>query len=365
MYSGYLCKKCKNIPLINIVFDDKNNMKLLGKCSCFLKSLTLKQANKYYYTENMRKICPTEIKENEEYKNIIEQLKEKSKIIINKKNELIDFLNNKINEINKTFDKLFEINNDYEKLLNILFNSYKSEPLNNSNKLNFNNIFIRTQELLFNEEKIIKEIKLETTMNYLNTDIQEIENAFSNYLTNGFSQIKRINDLNIIKNRPSIKQILKYPDNFILFRKPNEFNLYSFNSSKIFEQSFYFIKDLIKIDLDRTNIICLSKNSIFILTLKLDIKNEDQKPILNDQRNINIDLFNYYCFELDKNDIDYDNILCLKDENNGNINEGKFALAKKKRIDFYKYNLNLEKKDMILKVFSLDLESKLYKLALI
>ena len=365
MYSGYLCKKCKNIPLINIVFDDKNNMKLLGKCSCFLKSLTLKQANKYYYTENMRKICPTEIKENEEYKNIIEQLKEKSKIIINKKNELIDFSNNKINEISKTFDKLFEINNDYEKLLNILFNSYKSEPLNNSNKLNFNNIFIRTQELLFNEEKIIKEIKLETTMNYLNTDIQEIENAFSNYLTNGFSQIKRINDLNIIKNRPSIKQILKYPDNFILFRKPNEFNLYSFNSSKIFEQSFYFNKDLIKIDLDRTNIICLSKNSIFILTLKLDIKNEDQKPILNDQRNINIDLFNYYCFELDKNDIDYDNILCLKDENNGNINEGKFALAKKKRIDFYKYNLNLEKKDMILKVFSLDLESKLYKLALI
>lgn len=365
MYSGYQCKRCKNIPLINIVFDDKNNMKLLGKCNCFLKSLTPKQAHKYYYTENMRKISPTEIKENEEYKYIIEQLKEKSKIIINKKNELIDFLNNKINEISKTFDKLFEINNDYEKLLNILFNSYKSEPLNNSNKLNFYSIFNRTKEQLSNEEKIIKEIKLEITMNYLDTYIRGIENSFSKYLTNSFSQIKKINDLNIIKNRPSIKQILKYSDNFILFRKSNDFNLYSFNSSKIFEQSFHFNKDLIKIDLDRTNIICLSQNSIFILTLKVDIKNEDQKPILNNQRNITIDLFNYYCCELEKNFIHYDNILCLKDENNGNINEGKFALAKKKRIDFYKYNLNLKKEDMILKDFSLDLESKLYKLALI
>ena len=89
MYSGYFCRKCKNIPLIKISFDDNKKMRLLTKCKCNIKQLTLEEINKLYYSKNINHKLIINNKKTIEKDNSL-LLKEKEIInIIKEKNDLL------------------------------------------------------------------------------------------------------------------------------------------------------------------------------------------------------------------------------------------------------------------------------------
>ena len=177
MYSGYFCKKCKNIPIIKMMLIKDYKLKYILKCKCNMKILTAEQINKFYYSENIDKKVirnKKEISENndlliEELKSNIDIVKQNNETLLFLKSKIIEYINLKIKDLEKICCKIQKINKNYIHFAEILKNAYETFPSNYSNLMNINNIFNEEErfsyceddELEFKEEKYYNEEEAE------------------------------------------------------------------------------------------------------------------------------------------------------------------------------------------------------------
>ena len=121
MYSGYYCKKCKNIPIIKMILMKDYKLKYILKCKCNMKILSPEQINKFYYSENIDKKVirnKKEISENndlliEELKSNIDIVKQNNETLLFLKSKIIEYINLKIKDLEKICCKIQKINENY------------------------------------------------------------------------------------------------------------------------------------------------------------------------------------------------------------------------------------------------------------
>ena len=160
--TGFYCKICKSVPLIQIV-PKEEDIKLFCMCKCHKKLINYDIFLKNYYQTNFdyTKISnepiyneyidlsprynnlKTEInleKINTDFNYIIEKINEYNLEI---RNQIIVLLQNKINEIEKVYKQNKSNNNKLENIIKILISNYKSNEKNPSNIKNllYNNNF--------------------------------------------------------------------------------------------------------------------------------------------------------------------------------------------------------------------------------
>ena len=173
MYSGYYCKKCKNIPIIKMILIKDYKLKYILKCKCNMKILSPEQINKFYYSENIDKQVirnQKELSENndlliEELKSNIDIIKQNNETLLFLKNEIISYINLKIKDLERICSNIQKINENYIHFAEILKNAYETFPSNYSNFMNINNIFNEEErfsyceddELEFNKENYEEE----------------------------------------------------------------------------------------------------------------------------------------------------------------------------------------------------------------
>lgn len=189
MYSGYYCKKCKNIPIIKMILKKDYKLNYILKCKCNMKILSPEQINKFYYSENIDKEViknKKEISENndlliEELKSNIDIVKHNNETLLYLKNEIIRYINLKIKDLEKTCYKIQKINENYMHFAKILKNAYETFPSNYSNLMNINNIFNEEERFSYceNDELEFKKEK------YYNEEEEEIEELFGGELRGG------------------------------------------------------------------------------------------------------------------------------------------------------------------------------------
>ena len=409
MYSGYFCRKCKNIPLIKISFDDNKKMRLLTKCKCNIKQLTLEEINKLYYSKNINHKLIINNKKTIEKDNslllkekeIIYIIKEKNDLLSKLKKEVIDFFNEKLKEVIKLFDDIKTINDNYEQLFYTLLKSYKSLPDNYSNICNLKNNFEfkiiskKNENDNFNKKNPFESDSEEESNEEEREKIDEKEYVknIKNKINISVDKFKKIinkftpSDSNLIKSNPfnfgncygHIQQILKISNNILFIRKDSLFHLFSIRYSMIFQSlGSKHIQYLIKIDNDKNNILCLFPDKIKIFTLKINIDLDNDEPIIHDKGDyeceylssiieydnefLNNSLFikKYIDYKISGK---YNNILCLKKEKgNNNLDIGKFLVSNKSSILLFEYNLNT---NYISNIYSYNLKHTLLNYELI
>ena len=153
-YSGYFCKKCNSIPLIQII-PKENNSKILSSCKCRKHYQTIDNFIKcnYHKDIDINKITDNKFFENKDSKDdetiyipfITEQLnknwKKMKKVADKIKNKIIELFQRKIDEVNKLYKSYIENNNRIILVLEELIKSYQLIEDNHSNILNIINNF--------------------------------------------------------------------------------------------------------------------------------------------------------------------------------------------------------------------------------
>ena len=360
MFSGYLCKNCKTIPLVKAFVTIDKDIRFMVKCKCSNKYITFNELNSNYYSKNIDK---SYIKNNNEIEDIkkdgllVSNMKEMLKKMntnnknLNKmKNIVINFLNSIVKEMEKIFDNVKRTNENFEKIAKILIESYESIGSNYSNVVNliyntynnYNVIDIKKIEILNDKNKI--HLSMENIMHYIE-EILPIK-KFSNNL-------EYITDL---KLEPS--KMLRVSNEFLLLKTYNylciqpikdlnkikEYNnwFYRENNSKVKDKILNKLLEnrinintssLIDFDIDRqNNILCLYSNFVKILPkITYDkIKNFKKKSL------VFIPEIEFEpLLEINIKD-EFINILSLKDEIDG---FNRFILYNKKIFLIFKYNL--------------------------
>ena len=195
-YSGYFCKKCNSIPLIQII-PKENNSKILSSCKCRKHYQTIDNFIKcnYHKDIDINKITDNKFFENKDSKDdetiyipfITEQLnknwkkmkKEADKI----KNKIIELFQRKIDEVNKLYKSYIENNNKIILVLEELIKSYQLIEDNHSNILNIINNFS------------FKELYTTDKTFFINQSLDGIFKKVKNYFDSEFI----INASNLIK----------------------------------------------------------------------------------------------------------------------------------------------------------------------
>jgi len=156
-YSGYFCKKCNSIPLIQII-PKENISKILSSCKCCKHYQTIDNfiKNNYHKDIDINRITDNSNNKyfgNKDSKNnetiyisfITEKLnktrkkleKEADKI----KNNIIELFQRKIDEVNEFYKSYIQNNNKIISVLEELIKSYQLIEDNQSNILNILNNF--------------------------------------------------------------------------------------------------------------------------------------------------------------------------------------------------------------------------------
>ena len=196
--TGYFCKKCKFVPLIQIIPKEKD-LKIFCMCKCKKQLLNYDTFMKYYYQTNLNYsdipnepiykeyIDPSQKNDdkndinlddiNKKFNNIIEQINEFNLEI---KTKMIEKLNEKIKEIEKIYESNRLNNIKIENIIKTLISNYKSNNNNSSNiknllynkNFNFSYKYESYSKLNFND----KNMNLDTLM-------RNVSNFFkSNYI---------------------------------------------------------------------------------------------------------------------------------------------------------------------------------------
>ena len=192
--TGYFCKICKSIPLIQIVPKEKD-IKIFCMCKCHKQLINYDIFMKNYYKTNFNY---SEISNDPIYKEYIdpspiyisnneinlEKIDKDFNYIIEKvveynleiKTKIIEILKNKINEIEKAYETNKLNNIKIQNLIKSLISNYQSNPQNSSNiknllynknfnmgyrnktysTLDFNNRFTTLDSLVNNVSKYLK-----------------------------------------------------------------------------------------------------------------------------------------------------------------------------------------------------------------
>ena len=149
--TGFYCKKCNSVPLIQIVPKEKD-IKIFCSCQCHKQLIDYELFMKIYYKKDLdySKISNEPIykeyidpspryynkieidinKINTDFNYIIEKITEFN---LEVKDKIIEILNSKINEIEKLYEQNKSNNIKLQNIVKIIINNYKSNEKNSSN----------------------------------------------------------------------------------------------------------------------------------------------------------------------------------------------------------------------------------------
>ena len=179
-YSGFFCKKCNIIPLIQII-PKKNKIKIFSQCKC---CKSYESIDKFIKNKYKQKIIDIKKISNEsilyDYNNANNRKKDENKVDINTfiekfnkvkekvikegniiKNDLIETYQREIKNVNAMYEIYIKNNNYIIYIIREIINSYKLIQDNSSNILNILN------NSKFNEKSFIQSI---LKKDYLNAD---------------------------------------------------------------------------------------------------------------------------------------------------------------------------------------------------
>ena len=172
-FSGYFCKKCNLIPLIQIV-PKSNDIKILSLCKCHREYLSIDTFNKIKYSKDKIDINQIsnesilaknfnidEAKINSIIEKFYETKERLGKEINDAKNIIIQTLKDEIEEVNKIYNNYILHNNKIIDVVENLIESYKLIKNNFSNALN---VIYNSN---FNVNDIIGRIKCNINSNLL------------------------------------------------------------------------------------------------------------------------------------------------------------------------------------------------------
>ena len=302
--TGFYCKKCNSIPLIQIVPKEKD-IEIFCMCKCNKKLLKYDTFMKNYYKTNFdyskisdKNIFKEYIEKDPLYSSIndkkeinLEKLNTDFNFVIEKisdynlelKTKIIWLLNNKISEIEKIY-KQNEINNiKLQNIIRTLISNYKSNKKNSSNlkNLQYNTNFnFGYKNETYN--------KLNFDKNFLN--LESLVNNVSNYLRSNFilssynEQIHTIKTFynhskevtSIIEVKPEILAASSLDNYIILLNLEKKKSIYKFIAHN------NGVNKLLKIN--QNMISCGGDNKIKIWP-KIDDKNLD---LVNCERNYSL-----------------------------------------------------------------------------
>ena len=349
-FSGYFCKKCQSIPLIQIIPTD-NNINIFSSCKCNNKyqNIDLFIKNNYYKDIIEINKIPKDEYINENNKkidiNLIINKYNITKEKINKeafelKNKIIDIYQRKIYEINEIYDK-YIINN--KKIIVILEQMIKSYQLIKDNLANIKNILNNCN---FNEQNKSKNL-LNRNYCILETFHNDIKNYFQNEYIISKSCIKEgfeISSLFYSKN--SVKNFLEMDNNLCASCFNNSPNVILFNLNNLNEEKISFKAHSQKanwiIKSNKNNLITCGDDGLIkiwptinesILSEKVKTKENKENPYFRANKIININLNTIFEYNLDNNEISkLIKMIHLK--------ENQFIGFSEKNIFLFKYIIN-------------------------
>ena len=346
-YSGYLCIKCKSIPLFQII-PEKTNIKIFSSCKCYKQIHNIDSFIKHKYHKNiidLSKIpkdlnCDKQEENDININSIIDKLnKTKEKInkeVIEIKDKVIKILQNKIDEINALY-KNYTINNN--KIIFIIEEIIKSYQLIKDN-----------QSIIFNLLNNINFNDNDQNLSFLNNSyidfnalIKETEKYYTSKYIISTTPIK-IKEKIILKNYYPIKTLIEMDNNICAYclssidepnillydMNLNNMNVYSFKAHDI--NVGWIIKS------NTNNIISAGSDGIIKIWPKInqDFLSEN-KDIIKSQTNIyNINLEPIYEYKSEIKDMS--NIKKMI-----NLKDNQFFVASKEYIFLFRYIINQNK----------------------
>ena len=311
-YSGYYCKKCNSILLIQII-PKKSNIKIFSSCKCCKQYENIDSfINKYrkniidinkiskdsilkYYNDNKNE---NKVDINIIIDNFIKSKEKMNKEGIKIKNELIEIYKRKIEEINKLYDEYIN-NNNIILIIEQMIESYKLINDNPSNILNILN------NCKFNE-KTSSDYLFKNNKENLDSIFKGVKYYFKNEYIISRSYIKEGFKTNYFtfKNY-SAKNIIEIDNNLCASCLNNNSNILIYdldNLENLTNEKYYFKAHLEDVNWviksDKNNLISLGKDRMFKIWPIIDrvllnnIKTNDEFLNKNIDNNIKVNNLN-------------------------------------------------------------------------
>ena len=364
-YSGYFCKKCKNIPLFQIIYKN-NEIKIFSACKCHKQYEKIDSFIKHKYTKDIlgiNKISSESIqyssylddnlsKQNINLDSIMKDFikcKEKLNESATKiKNELINAYTNKIEQVNEIYNKYISNNNKVILVIEKLIESYniiKNNPTiieNIKNNCIFNNKY-ETNNLLKDFNSSIQS-SFQKIQNYFNKElIISIEHKSPIY--------KKIDSRYYPSSNDYIKSFIQLDDDICASCSENDNNIVLYNLQNDIKEKFIFkahLKNVYSIiKTDKNNIISIGDDGLikiwpiitkyFLLETKkkYDIENKNKFKFYPHNINKTIQLYLKQIFS-----VNYEYKTSMKIEKLFNLKNEYFLTSTKELINVYKYEIN-------------------------
>ena len=268
-FSGYYCKKCNSIPLIQII-PKINNIKILTSCKCNKQYQNIDSFIKNYYFQdidalnitskdkNKKEFCQNNQKEKDfDIKLIIDKFnKAKEKLYkegLELKNKIIDFYQRKIDKINEVYNSYIINNNKIILLIEQIIKSYQLITDNQTSIKNINN------NCLFNENNKARKLmndnfNLEKTFEMIVEYFKE-EYIFSDTCIKEGFEIK-----SFFYNKNSVKCLIEMGNNICAASLNNDPNIILFDLNNLNEAKIAFKAHQRKISWIDNNLITCGDN---------------------------------------------------------------------------------------------------------
>ena len=361
-YSGFYCKKCNFIPLIQIIPKEKN-IKIFSSCKCRKQYEDIDSFIKNKYHKNIIDIYQIskktfintnseKIKEKVDINAILDNFNKTKELMdengIKIKKKLIEIYKKKIEDINELYEDYLKKNNKIILIIEQIIKSYKLIKDNPSNILNILN------NCSFNEKP-----KTVLNYNYLNIDslFKQVKNYFYNEYIISTSSIKEGLESNyLFSNKYSVNSFIELDYKFCascLNNQPNIiiYNLNNLNKEKISFNAHFKVANWI-IKSNTNNLISCGNDGIIKIWPAFNEKfflEEKNFSINTDKDNLkkynikNMKIINLNAlYEYKSQNVEMKNIIKMI-----SLKESKFLAASKRCIFIYKYlieenNANIE-----------------------
>ena len=320
--SFILCKKCKSIPLIELV-PHKNNLKILISCGCLHQQLIKNEIFlKYYYNNNFMEY---ETKDNDDemkekkINNIIKNYQEYKKAyledLIKMKEKIFSILKDLEKAIEFMIEQNRNINENIDKVIQIIIKNYRLEPNNKINKKNIiNNIHMYSKNNFHYscEPSFIK-------------SINNVNNIIHSYLTENY--IITDNKYKIYQSIEKADLILEINENILAaLTKDNSIKLFNIDNYNKIQININNLKNIL-IDEKKRYLISLEDDYFIKFRDLNDIKN---KLIDSKYKELNKDYSPLALYEFRHND---------KIINLINLENNLLGLSDGKNFNIYKYDI--------------------------
>ena len=364
-YSGFLCKKCKTIPLFQIIYKN-NEIKIFSACNCHKQYETIDSflKNKYFNDIPELNIISnksflfsldnTQIKSEEKFDicNILKDFiksKEKMNESANKiKNELISIYQKKLEEIKDIYDKYISNNNKIILVIEKLINSYQLFKDNPSIMENMKN------NCLFNNKFEVNNL-LKEYYSSIDSSFKIIENYFNKELIISFNNrsplYKRIESRYYPSSNDYINCFIQLDDDICASCSEKDNNIVIYDLKNEVKEKIIFrahLKNIYSmIKSYKNNIISIGDDSLIkiwpIISKYLLLEAKKQFDIENKNKIKFYPTISYKKIELKLNPIfifNYEHNINMKMEKMINLENNNFLISSKSSIDIYKYEIN-------------------------